>query len=338
VQLDDGTRIQIRPISPADRGQLAAGFERLSPESRYRRFFTPIARLGDSELDYLTRVDHRDHEALVALEESSGEGIAVARFVRLDEHAAEPAIVVADDWQGRGVASHLLAALADRAREEGISKFVAPVLAENPESIAVFERLGDTVSERMGLEVELTIDLTEPVRARSDLEDILRAVASGLLTPAHMLWELVWRRLPRATGIDQAIVVGTDGTDDAAFAVDCAGELARSLGGTVHVVSARRPLLDDPSVIEGHLRAAEQSLKARGIGVAVHSRRGDPALAILYVALRERAGLIVLGSAHGGGTTARLPRSVWDSVAHHAQCSVLIARRGLADLPDRSGP
>jgi nucleotide-binding universal stress UspA family protein len=152
-----------------------------------------------------------------------------------------------------------------------------------------------------------------------------------------MLWELVWRRLPRATGIDQAIVVGTDGTDDAAFAVECAGELARSLGRTVHVVSARRPLLDDRSVIEGHLRAAEQTLKARGIGVSVHSQRGDPALAILYVALRERAGLIVLGSASGGGATARLPRSVWDSVAHHAQCNVLIARRGLGGLPYRSG-
>jgi nucleotide-binding universal stress UspA family protein len=78
-------------------------------------------------------------------------------------------------------------------------------------------------------------------------------------------------------------------------------------------------------------------LKERGIAVAVHSQRGDPALAILYVALRERAGLIVLGSAPGGRATVRLPRSVWDSVAHHAQCNVLIARRGLGGLPYRSG-
>jgi nucleotide-binding universal stress UspA family protein/L-amino acid N-acyltransferase YncA len=327
VQLEDGARIRIRPISPEDRDELAAGFERLSPESRYRRFFTPITHLGERELDYLTRVDHADHEALVAEEERSGEGIAVARYVRLDETAAEPAIVVADDWQGRGVGSRLLAALAARAREEGIRQFVAPVLAENAESIAVFERLGETTQERIGRELELTIDLTEPERAESLLGELLRAVASGLLAPAHALWELVWRRMPHPAGLAGAIVVGTDGTETAAFAVDNAGELARTLGCTVHLVASRRPLLDDRVPIEEHLRAAALSLKARGVDVEVHLLRGDPALAILYVALREAAGLVVVGSPPDGASTALLPLSVWDSVAHHAQCNVLIARR-----------
>src|SRR5437868_3966984 len=114
--LPDGTEIRIRPIGPEDRDALAEGFEKLSPESRYRRFFSPVSALGDRELDYLTRVDHRDHEALVAVEAESGNGIAVARFVRIRDDLAEPAIVVADDWQRRGVAGVLLDALAIRAR------------------------------------------------------------------------------------------------------------------------------------------------------------------------------------------------------------------------------
>jgi hypothetical protein len=68
VRLRDGSRVLIRPIEPDDRAALAEGFERLSAESRYRRFFAPMPRLRERDLDYLTRVDHRDHEALVAVE------------------------------------------------------------------------------------------------------------------------------------------------------------------------------------------------------------------------------------------------------------------------------
>ena len=94
----------VRAIAPEDRDELAAGFERLSPESRYRRFFGAMPRLSSRDLDRLTQVDHHDHEALVAVEEASGRGVAVARFVRTQPDEAEPAVVVADDWQRRGLA------------------------------------------------------------------------------------------------------------------------------------------------------------------------------------------------------------------------------------------
>ena len=84
VTLADGARLVIRPIEPTDRDLMAAGFERLSPESRYRRFFSPLPDLTGRQLDYLTRVDHHDHEALVALDADSGDGVAVARFVRVE--------------------------------------------------------------------------------------------------------------------------------------------------------------------------------------------------------------------------------------------------------------
>jgi RimJ/RimL family protein N-acetyltransferase len=157
--LRDGSRVAIRPVEPDDREMLAEGFGRLSPESRYRRFFTPLPELSERQLNYLTRLDHHDHEALVTVDPVTGECVGVARFVRTAPGVAEPAIVLADAWQGRGVGSRLMGALVERAREEGIRRFEAPVLASNHEAIRVLERLGSTTRRPAGHEVELLIDL-----------------------------------------------------------------------------------------------------------------------------------------------------------------------------------
>src|SRR5689334_14196650 len=100
VRLRDGSHVRLRPIRPGDKDQLERGFDRLSPESRYRRFLCPMNELSDHMLEYLTDVDHHDHEAIVALDEESGEGIGVARYVRhLDRpEVAELAVTVMDDW------------------------------------------------------------------------------------------------------------------------------------------------------------------------------------------------------------------------------------------------
>jgi RimJ/RimL family protein N-acetyltransferase len=118
VALPDGSEISIRPIRRTDRGQLGEGFERLSPESRYRRFLVPMPRLSPRLVRYLTEVDHHDHEALVALGADTGEPIGVARYVRSDDaaDAAEVAVAVVDDWHQRGVATELLRRLVFRPR------------------------------------------------------------------------------------------------------------------------------------------------------------------------------------------------------------------------------
>src|SRR3954467_14826565 len=116
VTLKDGARALIRPITPDDRDALAAGVAGLSPESRYRRFFAPVSELSERDLDYLTRVDHHDHEALLAVDAATGDGVGGARGVRAGPGVPEPPIVVADDWHGRGVGTRLLDALVERAR------------------------------------------------------------------------------------------------------------------------------------------------------------------------------------------------------------------------------
>jgi RimJ/RimL family protein N-acetyltransferase len=182
-RLRDGAQILIRPIRPEDREELAAGMERLSPESRYRRFFTPTSGLSPSELSYLTEVDHHDHEALVALEPDTGLGVGVARFVRSaeDRERAEVAVAVADSWHNRGVATALLGRLTERAREEGVRRFSAEILADNRPMFELIEGLGDLTTRRLDHgSVEVEIELP-PEGVGATLGEMLRAAARELL-------------------------------------------------------------------------------------------------------------------------------------------------------------
>jgi RimJ/RimL family protein N-acetyltransferase len=181
-RLRDGEQILIRPIRPEDREELAAGMERLSPESRYRRFFTPTSGLTASELSYLTEVDHHDHEALVALEPATEHGIGVARFVRspADGERAEVAVAVADSWHNRGVATALLARLTERAREEGVRRFSAEILADNRPMLELIEELGDVTARRLDQgSVEVEVELP-PEGLGATLRATLRAAAREL--------------------------------------------------------------------------------------------------------------------------------------------------------------
>jgi len=157
-----GPPLQIRPITPADKAALAAGVEHSSDESVYARFLSPHPRLTSAELRYFTEVDHRDHEALMAVDPASGNGVGVARYVRDRERgdSAEIAVFVLDAWQGRGVGRVLLHRLADRARAEGIHRFTALMLNGNRRMRRLLGDLGDpVVLDNAAGTVELAVDL-----------------------------------------------------------------------------------------------------------------------------------------------------------------------------------
>jgi protein lysine acetyltransferase len=135
ARLPDRTLVLIRPIRPDDKRLLANGLRHLSETSVQRRFLSPKPRLTKGELRYLTEVDGHNHVALVA-EYPGGPGrrlIGVARYVRLPEDpaAAEAAIVVGDDWHGRGLGSLLATQLARAARANGIERFTATMASDN---------------------------------------------------------------------------------------------------------------------------------------------------------------------------------------------------------------
>ena len=185
LPLRDGNELRVRPIEPGDKGAIRAAFHRLSPESRYRRFFSPLTELSERDLAYLTEIDHADHEALAAIDPAGEEIIGVARYVRTEEARAEASIVVADEWHERGIATGLLERLAGRAREEGITHFVAIALPENKEVIDLFGHLAPEGMERRtrGGHLELELELPEPGQLEgSALARALREAARGVVT------------------------------------------------------------------------------------------------------------------------------------------------------------
>jgi RimJ/RimL family protein N-acetyltransferase len=148
--LRDGSRVLIRQVRSEDAPLLADGFGRLSARSRWMRFMMAKPRLTAAELRYLTDVDHRDHEALGALDRSGGRGVGIARYVRDagDPQAAEIAVTVVDEWQGRGLGTVLLARLSDRARQEGIGRFTALAAADNLAVARLLAGMGADVIHR----------------------------------------------------------------------------------------------------------------------------------------------------------------------------------------------
>jgi len=141
------------------------------------------------------------------------------------------------------------------------------------------------------------------------------------------------------------IVVGTDGSETAAQAVNQAIELAKLTGATVSLVSAYQPASgrrvqaeqsgapadvqyeigprEDVNIV---LDAAAADVKGQGLEVQTHPVEGDPADAILNVAEETKADLIVVGNKGMTGARRYLLGSVPNNVSHHAPCSVLIAR------------
>jgi RimJ/RimL family protein N-acetyltransferase len=179
----------VRPIQPGDKGALDDAFARLSERSRYQRFLSSIRELTESQLRYLTEVNHHDHEALIAFDPETGAAVGVGRFVRLDDGvSAEAAVTVVDGWQGRGLGTALTQLLAERARGEGIERFRAYLLATNAQMHDVLASLGPAkvISRDAGaVEVEVAI----PERGIGQhMAGVLRVVAGGTVELATPPW------------------------------------------------------------------------------------------------------------------------------------------------------
>ncbi|WP_448629291.1 GNAT family N-acetyltransferase [Cellulomonas soli] len=167
VVLHDGSTTHVRPIRPSDADALQAFHVGQSERSTYMRFFAPLERLSERDLQRLVGVDHQDRAALLAVAGGpTGEDqiIAVARYDRIGTDEAEVAFNVADAHQGRGLGSMLLEHLAAAARERGVRRFVAEVLPQNGRMIAVFREAGFEIRQHTDdgvVTVTFDIDPTE---------------------------------------------------------------------------------------------------------------------------------------------------------------------------------
>src|SRR4051794_17622000 len=144
IGLRDGTRLVVRPISPADRASLAEAYARMSRESLYRRFMGAKSGLTNRELTYFTEIDHVTHEALIAIDPCTGAVVAEARYAGSveDPWSGDVAVIVADDWHGRGLGKALLQRLIGAARDAGIVRLRGTMLAMNEPARGLVRSVG----------------------------------------------------------------------------------------------------------------------------------------------------------------------------------------------------
>lgn len=149
LTLRDGTPAMIWPLLPTDDKALQENYQRLSARSKYNRFLSSKPTLSPAMLRLLVdQVDAKNHIALVlvAFPDDAPEQLAgVGRLIRYTEQPSEAdvAVTVADNWQGRGVGTAILAELV-RQRPAGVQEIVTRVAADNRASLAMLRRLGPT--------------------------------------------------------------------------------------------------------------------------------------------------------------------------------------------------
>ena len=154
-----------RPIKPTDEPMERDFFYSLSDETVYYRFFNILKALPHEKIQPFVNIDYREEMALVGLlgEPGDEEIISIGRFkIDPSDNLAEIAFVVRDDWQNRGVGSHLMGKLFEIAREKGVEGFKAEVLAGNKKMLHVFHKCGYPVKSKLEEGVySLRIDFIE---------------------------------------------------------------------------------------------------------------------------------------------------------------------------------
>jgi acetyl coenzyme A synthetase (ADP forming)-like protein len=164
VVLRDGSTVHLRPARPDDQAAVEDYLLRLSPESRRLRFWSISLDVGETARNAV-EIDHAGHETILAVS-GSPQGLVVggAQFVTSPGTlAAEVGVSVADEHQGLGLGSILIAHLAQAAAEQGIPWLHADVLPENHAMLRVFRETGYPVT----------------VRARPGTVDIELSTAAG---------------------------------------------------------------------------------------------------------------------------------------------------------------
>ncbi|GAB3264833.1 bifunctional acetate--CoA ligase family protein/GNAT family N-acetyltransferase [Nocardioides dilutus] len=162
VLLKDGSTAHIRPIRGEDKDLMVEFYSRVSDQSKYYRFFSPMPTLSDRDVARFTEVDHVGRVAFVVL--LRGRMIAVGRYDVVENGEAEVAFLVEDEHQGRGIAQILLEHLAQAGRERGVERFVAEVLPDNQAMIQTFRDAGYRVVSQYDdgvLSLEFPIDPTD---------------------------------------------------------------------------------------------------------------------------------------------------------------------------------
>lgn len=161
IHLIDGTPLRVGSLRRGDRGTVQRLFDRLGPESRFRRFLSPVSALNERDLAFLSDVGRAGHEAVAAVDARDGSVAGIARYVahhgRPEE--ADVAVAVADALHRRGIGSVLMQRLVTCAQANGFLLLTATTLWENRAARALLKSAGFRATGSFGPEIEMELEL-----------------------------------------------------------------------------------------------------------------------------------------------------------------------------------
>jgi GNAT superfamily N-acetyltransferase len=150
ITLKDGSVALLKPVTSNEQSLIREGLRHMSPESRRLRFGVGVDHLSDSEIRYLTDLDHINHVAWGAMVD--GEPAGLSRYIRLNNSdVAEIAVTVVDKFQSRGLARVLVGALVASARMNGIKKLAFAIDPGNRGVLNILRDVETVLDETAGM-------------------------------------------------------------------------------------------------------------------------------------------------------------------------------------------
>lgn len=169
THLNDGTPVCIRRVRKDDEQRLKDGIARLSPQSRYLRFFSGMREVPPQVLQTLVTVDGYRHIAWGALRsdlpDTPALGVVHAFRDKDDPDTAEFSVAVIDDYHGLGLARLLCAVLLLDCAGEGLDQLAVHILPENRPALALARSLGAEGRGYEGGVSQFEIDIPEALAA-----------------------------------------------------------------------------------------------------------------------------------------------------------------------------
>ena len=279
VTLRDGSTIRVRPAGLDDFYRLRDFLGGLSDRSRWFRFFS-----AGTDMDAAARAaaDPTGGQSLIAVTGAEETVVGHGAYVLEPPAPAEIAFAVADGWSGHGIATVLLAHLAQAAAADGIGTFTASMMPDNRPMLDVFHQSGFPVSVRRkaGLvEVELSTSLSPDARRR--FEDRERSAAVAAV--AHVL------------NPSSVAVIGASRHRGGVGGEVVHNLVAAGYHGGLHLVNARarlvagRPAVATVTDVEGDVELAIIAVPAKGVVDAARTcaTKGVRALVVLSAGFSE---------------------------------------------------
>jgi acyl-CoA hydrolase/GNAT superfamily N-acetyltransferase len=152
METKDGMKVFIRPIRPADESLQRDAFYNFSRETVYYRFFSYLKAMPHEQLKKFVNIDYEEEMALVAVVLDSGmeKIVGIGRYI-VDRatNFAEFALVIRDDWQGRGIGKALLNSIIEVACKKGLEGFTAYILERNKRMLGLLDKTGYPYETKM---------------------------------------------------------------------------------------------------------------------------------------------------------------------------------------------